>query len=246
MTATYWIKLYNEILYDPKMCRLDDHLWRRTIELFLLAGETLEDGVLPSLEDCAFKLRCEPEQLETDMVELQRIGIISVISGRYLVTHFSERQAANSPAERMRMMRERQKKQQYYGYEPAKEPVTIRNTEERRGEKRRGDSGVTAEQNVQYLLETIVGLPAIPADLPDMDELIALNIQEDDIRGALQWRKENGRGPVKRLSQLFPGIKVEYSKRVQDGNARGNGSKPFVPMSVEEENAAILRKAGLA
>lgn len=39
MAAKYWIKLYHEILHDPKMGRLPDNLWRRCIELFLLAGE---------------------------------------------------------------------------------------------------------------------------------------------------------------------------------------------------------------
>lgn len=103
------------------------------------------------------------------------------------------------------------------------------------------DKSVT---RVTQLLETIVGLPIAPADLPGIDELERLNICEDDIRGALQWRKDNGLGPVKRASQLFQGIKVEYSKRVQDGNARGNGREPHV-LTVEEENAEILRKIGL-
>ena len=44
MGAKFWIKLYHEILDDPKMGRMPDRLWRRTIELFLLAGE-LDGGI---------------------------------------------------------------------------------------------------------------------------------------------------------------------------------------------------------
>ena len=35
MSSFYWIKLYHEVLDDPKMALLPDRLWRRTIELFI-------------------------------------------------------------------------------------------------------------------------------------------------------------------------------------------------------------------
>jgi len=241
MTATYWIKLYTEILHDPKMGQMSEHLWKRTMETFLLAGEENKDGMLPSLADMAWTLRVDAEQLETDLIELQHLGIL-VFDNGWIVRKFAERQAPADPTAADRMRRYRERKRALH-VTPA---LRVESESDTESESDKSVTRVTAEQNVQHLLETIVGLPAIPADLPDMDELERMNIQEDDIRGALQWRKENGRGPVKRLSQLFPGIKVEYSKRVQDGNARGNGSKPYVPMTLEEENAAILRKAGLA
>ena len=43
MKTRIWIKLYLEILDDPKMDLLPDWLWRRAIELFLLAGENGND-----------------------------------------------------------------------------------------------------------------------------------------------------------------------------------------------------------
>jgi len=42
MTGNYWIKLYIEILHDAKMGAMSDRLWRRTIEMFLLAGEKMD------------------------------------------------------------------------------------------------------------------------------------------------------------------------------------------------------------
>ena len=44
MASRYWIKLYHEILEDPKMGRLSDRQFRRVIELFLLAGDCEMDG----------------------------------------------------------------------------------------------------------------------------------------------------------------------------------------------------------
>jgi hypothetical protein len=114
MSAKYWIKLYHEILYDPKMARMNNDLWRRTIELFLLAGEIDGDGSLPSLDDMAWKLRLNSEQLETELAELQKVGIISVISGKYVVTKFAERQTFMPKAEYMRRKRGEVQKQEYY------------------------------------------------------------------------------------------------------------------------------------
>lgn len=47
MASKYWIKLYHEILDDHKMGRLPDRLWRRVIELILLAGEQDDEGLHP-------------------------------------------------------------------------------------------------------------------------------------------------------------------------------------------------------
>jgi hypothetical protein len=231
--TTYWIKLYTEILHDPKVNLMGEHLCWRMVQLFLLAGENNQDGILPPLSDMAWTLRVDAEQLETDMIELQRVGIL-VFDGVWIVRKFADRQAPadRTAAERMRQYRERQRALQVtlpLRVETETDTDTESDTEEERG--------------AQILLETIVGLPAIPQDLPGIDELTRLGIQESDVRGALQWRIDNSLGPVKRLSQLFPGIKTEYSKRVQNGNARKNGSKPAEP-DVFEQARAKLRAEG--
>lgn len=112
--AKYWIKLYLDILRDPKMGQMGDHLFRRTIELFLLAGETGNGGSLPTIEDMAWTLRTTPEQLETDILELTTVGIIhrDPAAERWVVTNFEKRQSPSPAAERMRRMRERQKQKQ--------------------------------------------------------------------------------------------------------------------------------------
>jgi len=113
MASNYWIKLYHEILDDPKMGRLSDRLWRRTIEMFLLAGEMNEDGLLPSLGDMAWRLRANEEELGGELEYLCTLGILSD-GGEYRVVNFAERQAAMSDAERMRRHRDSKQKSQYY------------------------------------------------------------------------------------------------------------------------------------
>lgn len=123
MKSKYWIKLYHEILDDPKMGKLPDRLYRRTIECFLLAGDFDQGGFLPPLEDIAWRLHLDAEQLETDLIELQRIGLLDVIDGRWFVAKFAERQAADSNTERWQRWNERQRKGDYYSGDQPPTPL---------------------------------------------------------------------------------------------------------------------------
>ena len=132
MPSYYWIKLYHEINDDAKMGRLSDRLFRRSIQFFLLAGELDDGGHLPEIQDIAWRLRCDQEQLETEMIELQDCRILSKIDGRWLVTKFVERQAPISGAERVANYRDRKRKSNYYETQPlhsSDEDVTKRYTD---------------------------------------------------------------------------------------------------------------------
>lgn len=116
MGATYWIKLYDEILDDPKMARLPDRLWRRVTECFLFAGREREGGYLPPLEDMAWTLRCSEEELESDLQAIaDRCGILELRDGRWFVVQFESRQARVSDAERQSRRRDRVRSDQYRG-----------------------------------------------------------------------------------------------------------------------------------
>ena len=115
MGAKFWIKLYHEILDDPKMGRMPDRLWRRTIELFLLAGELDEDGLLPSVHDMSWRLRVNDDALQDDLSLLISYGIVTAEGDAFTVTKFAERQNAMSPSERAARYRETKKNELYYG-----------------------------------------------------------------------------------------------------------------------------------
>lgn len=88
-----WIKLHTDILTDPKMGRMSDKLFRRTIELFLIAGREDDDGVLPSVQDIAWHLRTSEKETLSILEDLTKIGIVERGSdGSYLISHFVERQ----------------------------------------------------------------------------------------------------------------------------------------------------------
>jgi len=114
MAYNYWIKLYHEILDDYKMGLMSDRLWRRTIEMFLLAGDYGRDGELPPLKAMAWRLKLSAEEIEADLVELAKDGIIDNIEGAWCVSKFSARQAPLEPKEKMRRLREKKLKHRRY------------------------------------------------------------------------------------------------------------------------------------
>jgi DnaD/phage-associated family protein len=91
-----WIKLYLEIINDPKMGKLPDWLWRRAIELFLLAGENGDDGLLQPVTDLAWRLRTPEERLTASLVALSEVGVVHETPNGWVVTHFKDRQYSES------------------------------------------------------------------------------------------------------------------------------------------------------
>jgi len=84
---------------------LDDHIWRRTIELFLIAGEIKDDGRLPAVADTAWLLRTSEQDLQEVLAHLAEIGITQQDED------FAKRQAPLTSAERMRLHRQRKQTQ---------------------------------------------------------------------------------------------------------------------------------------
>lgn len=91
--ANTWIKLYHEILTDPKMYRMSDHLFRRTIELFLIAGQNSKWGVLPEISVIAWILHEKEKNILKVLTDLTSLGIVcKTDGGQYVIRRFYERQ----------------------------------------------------------------------------------------------------------------------------------------------------------
>jgi hypothetical protein len=130
MASKYWIKLYHEILDDPKMGRLPDALFRRAIEFFLIAGERSRDGGLPPIVDMAWRLRAGEIELLAQMEDLEALNILSRgADGGWRVTHFKERQAPSPISERVRKHREAVRSERFAPDEACNESVTERYTD---------------------------------------------------------------------------------------------------------------------
>ena len=124
MAGNYWIKLYTEILDDPKMAMLDDHLWRRFYEFCLVAGKNNKGGELPTVDQMAWLLRTDASGLQDDVTNLVEIGLLSWEGDALIVTNFSKRQEKLSNAEKQLHFRERLQKDEYYSNQRVTESNT--------------------------------------------------------------------------------------------------------------------------
>lgn len=112
--AGYWIKLYHEILDDPKMATLPDDQWRKVIECFLIAGRVNNAGELPPTKQIAWILRKDESEVEEALNLVAKTGIIEKTDLGWYIPKFARRQEKISGSDRTRMSRERKQKQQYY------------------------------------------------------------------------------------------------------------------------------------
>lgn len=70
----YWLRLYTGILDDPKVQRLPAEYFKGWINLLCLAKEN--DGLLPSIEDTAFRLRTTEAEAQSLVEELAKRGLL--------------------------------------------------------------------------------------------------------------------------------------------------------------------------
>jgi len=215
MSAKYWIKLYLEILHDRKMATLDDHLWRRIVECFLLAGENDQEGYLPKLDDIAWTLRTGIEELETDLNELVKMGILEYRDSLYFVRKFAERQAPLPKAEYMRRKRNEEQLRDYY--QDRYHSVTNSNVEERRGdieEEERLNNHDYSRLSAAFVNATQI--PELTGGVNKwvkaLDELGKAGVEEADIENAVTILREKDYS-ITSLSSIVNAAISEMSKR---------------------------------
>ena len=105
MSKRFWIKLYMEILDDDKFGTLPEFIKWRAIELFLVAGENGNDGLLPPVARLAWRLRLDEVKIAETLSALTQVGVVHETPEGWVVTNFAKRQAAVPAAERMRRSR---------------------------------------------------------------------------------------------------------------------------------------------
>jgi DnaD/phage-associated family protein len=241
MASKYWIKLYIEILDDPKMGRMPDRLWRRTTELFLLAGEYGADGMLPEIKDMAWRLRVNEDSLIDDLAFLVNYGIVHQEGNRFVISKFAERQKPVSDAERMKRLRDRRQKEQYYGDEVRDEVryVNVTNRNVDTDTESDTDTELTtagAAKNVFSVYEHEIGVltPHIAERLKDSLELYS----EDWLKDAIKLASASN---VRKLSYVDSILRRWQTQGKDNGERRA--SKPADKISAKDEhNEQVLKE----
>ncbi len=226
--ADYWLKLYIEILDDPKMATMPDRVWRRTIELFLVAKRMNKDGHLPDTRQIAWLLRMDANELEHDMRQIASTGIIEQEVGGWYIPKFAQRQAAVPAAERKSQERSRKQSQQYYE-DVTNQSRNVTQRTENREQRTETETETETEQSardsfsdMQSTIEKITGYPANPRDMAAIDEFVKTGVLETDIRAAIAFFASIGK-TARGAADLRNSVMTAKGKRIQGGN--GNGRK---------------------
>ncbi len=109
MSTYTWIKLYIEILDDPKVGLMPDWLKWRMVQLFLVAREINRDGLLGPVAQLAWRLRVMEDDLIRSLRTMSEIGIVAETPDGWLVVNFRKRQEAVSSTERVHQFRKRER-----------------------------------------------------------------------------------------------------------------------------------------
>jgi len=85
-----WFRMYDDLLDDPKVQRLEPVLFKAWVNFLCLASRN--DGVLPPTEDIAFVLRIDEGVAELWLAQLAERGLIDDIEGETKPHNWDKRQ----------------------------------------------------------------------------------------------------------------------------------------------------------
>lgn len=101
-----WLRLYTEILDDYDVNLLNDADFRMLVKLWCLAR--MSDGMLPSVDRIAFRLRLPEPKVRASVSTLINAGYLEEIEGILTPHNWRERQfESDTSTERMRRFRKR-------------------------------------------------------------------------------------------------------------------------------------------
>ena len=107
-----WLRLYTEVLNDPKVQKLDGNSFKFWINLLCCAKEYSNDGILPDLGGIAFHLRIKEETAHKYLEKMIESGLVENEANTYIIHGWSTRQyeSDNDPTALDRKRRERDRK----------------------------------------------------------------------------------------------------------------------------------------
>ena len=174
-----WVKAYTEILTDPKMGRLTREQKGYWLDLLCVAGHIddrdeneQETGRLGTLEDIAWMLRCDVQELQAviEVFQSEPYRMMHSVDGILYLTNYAKRQArrpsARPSAVRERVTRHRERKQD----ESCNADVTQ--------VKRAPDKKRTDKREREKETERVTNAPDPPPP-PEYDPKTPLHMQDD-------------------------------------------------------------------
>lgn len=233
MASKYWVKLYVEILDDPKIMVLPPTLRWRFIECILQAKDHGTDGELPPADQMAWRVRDEAENVTADLDALVTHGLLIVTGGVYAVKRFTDRQKADSVAKRMQEYRKRKKDgnggvtQMLRDFTEEEEEL-----EKEKEEEADEDEESSSDPNIFDMGIAVLRISGTNPTTAQVEKLWATGVTEER---AMAWYKDQEHGwpsirppnaerPDPWLSQVMehlPNYRTEMERRHEDAEKYG-------------------------
>lgn len=225
--ADYWIKLYLEMLDDPKMATLPDHQYKAMIEFMLCAGRENKDGILPDIQSMSWLLRRSEEEIESELKFLEswkktddHPGMIMYLDGKWIVTNYKKRQAPVPGKERQAKFRKTLHSEEYSCNENVTNPLRnvtqiITDTESYTESETDTDHNPAAtEINIFQLFEDEIGslTPLVSDTLQDWEKEYSPEWVADAIKEAVKHNARNQKYIDKILKNRKAGITLQKAK----------------------------------
>jgi len=230
MTANnyYFLKLHYDILDDWKVGTLPDSLKWRFIQCLCVAGECQDNGLLPDINQFAFRIRQEPTALNSDMARLAANQLVELVvmedgTERWFISNYEKRQAKIEAKDRMQSYRKRQRKAELDTPElpPRYDSVTTRNTEKN---KNRIEKNKNKSAPAPVVIPDCLNTPAFTAAWNDFTE------HRKEIKSPMTPRAAAMQ--LKTLAAYVPDVAVAMIEQTITNGWKGvfelkqNGSKP--------------------
>lgn len=101
-----WFRMYEEILDDPKVQRLEGDLYKFWVNILALTSRN--NGILPDAEDCAFALRLSLDDTLAALIALEAVGLLKRKNKRLYPNGWEKRQyKSDSSTLRVKRFRKR-------------------------------------------------------------------------------------------------------------------------------------------
>jgi hypothetical protein len=208
-----WLRLYHEVLDDPKVQRLDPVVFKAWVNLLCLASRSQPRGVLPGIEDIAFALRMGTDETNAAVELLVARGLIDRTKSGLAMHNWEARQfKSDNVSERVRRHRQATSGETLHETLRDKTAVTDEqrsternsnalDTEQNRTEteQSRGDMGASAPAKVTPIEKGKRGTKApkhfdLDAEHYDAAEALGFTTQQtvDETARFLDWHRAKG------------------------------------------------------
>jgi DnaD/phage-associated family protein len=178
-----WVKIYTEILDDPKVAKVSDKARWRFIQLILVAAECDAGGAfvvgdeIMTIEEIAWRLRMDKDSLEADIKVLLSAGIMAMDGKILEIPKFAERQGPTQKEKRDVWKARQQKRRERV----TRDTCVSHSLEKRREEKNREEEEKLEPppQNPNFLLYS--------QEIGEVTPFIADDIENAEKMYPIEW-----------------------------------------------------------